>query len=231
MISARRARKVVSTSRSAMRAGSMPGQTISMPTLGSMYGVVSAMSKPTEAFSLEIASGDQKLRFEVQPDSRLRKHARWALRNNVVTLRVPRDMPRAVIAPLIERIAARIQRSRARAEKRTDRELMERAAQLNAQYFDNELTWHSIRWAENMRTRLGSCSTGSTTDGDIRISTALRRYPAYVLDYVIAHELCHCKYPNHSAEFWAYLARFPYTERARGFLEGLAFSEGAADTD
>lgn len=189
------------------------------------------MSRGAEPFSLEVPISTGVLRFEVQPDARLRTNGRWTLRGDVVTLRVPRGMPRAVIEPMIERIAARIQRSRARADKQTDQDLMERAARLNAQYFDGELTWRSIRWAENMRTRLGSCSTGGASDGDIRISTALRRYPPYVLDYVIAHELCHRKYPNHSAEFWAYLARFPYTERARGFLEGVAFAGGAPELD
>jgi len=189
------------------------------------------MSKHAEPFSLEIAVGDERLRFDVRYDGRLRANGRWTLQGDVVTLRVPPKMPRAVVEQMVERIAARIKRSRARADKRTDRELMERAAKLNAQYFDGELAWRSIRWADNMRTRLGSCSSGGASDGDIRISTALRRYPSYVLDYVIAHELCHRKYPDHSAAFWSYLARFPYTERARGFLEGVAFAGGAPEQD
>lgn len=187
------------------------------------------MSKQAEPFSFEIAAGDQRLRFAVRYDARLRTNGRWTLRGDTVTLRVPSEMPRAVIEQIAERIAARIARSRARADKRTDQDLMKRAAQLNAQYFDGELSWRSIRWADNMRTRLGSCSNGGASDGDIRISTVLRRYPAYVLDYVIAHELCHRKYPDHSAAFWSYLARFPYTERARGFLEGVAFAGGASE--
>lgn len=192
---------------------------------------VSLMSRITEPFSLQVSIGDECLQVIVQPDARLRKNGRWTLRGDVVTLRVPHGMPRAPVEAMIERIAARIQRSRARADKKTDQDLMARAAQLNAQYFDNELSWRSIRWAENMRTRLGSCSNGGASDGDIRISTALRRYPSYVLDYVIAHELCHRKHPDHSADFWAYLARFPYTERARGFLEGVAFAGGKPELD
>ncbi|MCS6871388.1 MAG: M48 family metallopeptidase [Anaerolineae bacterium] len=189
------------------------------------------MNRVTEPFSCDVVVGEERLRFNVQPDGRLRANGRWTLRGDVVTLRVPRGMPSATVESIIKRIAARIQRSRARADRRTDHDLMQRAAQLNAQYFNNELTWHSIRWAENMHTRLGSCSNGGASDGDIRISTALRRYPSYVLDYVIAHELCHRKYPNHSAEFWAYLARFPHTERARGFLEGVAFAGGVSEPE
>ncbi|MFQ3536188.1 MAG: M48 family metallopeptidase [Aggregatilineales bacterium] len=189
------------------------------------------MSRVTKPLSLEVPINTERLQFNVQPDTRLRVNARWSLRDNVVTLRVPRGMPHADLEAMIERIVTRIQRGRARADRQTDQDLMQRAAQLNAQYFDNELTWRTIRWAENMRIRLGSCTIGGTCDGDIRISTAVRRCPSYVLDYVIAHELCHRKHPDHSPEFWAYLARFPYAERARGFLEGVAFAGGMPEAD
>lgn len=189
------------------------------------------MSKRAESFSLEVAIGSERLHFTVQPDARLRANGRWTLHGDNVTLRVPKGMPRAAVDVMVERIAARIKRSRARADKQTDQDLMGRAAQINNQYFAGELTWRSIRWADNMRRRLGSCSSGGASDGDIRISTVLRRYPPYVLDYVIAHEICHRKYPDHSAAFWAYLARFPHTERARGFLEGIAFAGGTAGAD
>jgi predicted metal-dependent hydrolase len=77
-----------------------------------------------------------------------------------------------------------------------------------------------------MERRLGSFTTGGTTDGDIRISERIRNWPAYVVDYILAHEMCHRKYPNHSEEFWAYLSQYPYVERALGFLEGIAHTEG-----
>ncbi len=50
--------------------------------------------------------------------------------------------------------------------------------------------------------------------------------PIYVVDYIIAHELAHRKYPNHSADFWDYLSRYPHTERARGFIDGVAYAQG-----
>jgi predicted metal-dependent hydrolase len=73
----------------------------------------------------------------------------------------------------------------------------------------------SIRWAENQRTRWGSCTTGT---GTVRISTALASFPRWVLDYVIVHELAHLVEPNHRPAFWALVARYPYAERARGYL-------------
>ena len=104
--------------------------------------------------------------------------------------------------------------------------LKEMARRINDQYFDGEIEWHSIRWVGNMKKRLGSCTSGGPTDGDIRISDRIQGWPPWVVEYVVAHELAHRKYPNHSKDFWAYLARYPRIERARGFLRGVAFQLG-----
>ena len=44
--------------------------------------------------------------------------------------------------------------------------------------------------------------------------------PAYVIDYVLLHELAHLLVPGHGPAFWALLESYPRTERARGFLDG-----------
>ena len=77
-----------------------------------------------------------------------------------------------------------------------------------------------------MRKRLGSCTTGGPTDGDIRISDRIRGWPQWGIEYVVAHELAHRKHANHSKEFWTYLSRYPKAERARGFIMGIAFQLG-----
>lgn len=180
--------------------------------------------QPTE---IEVTVGEEALKVSITPDTRLKRNARWSLRGDQVTIRVPLAMKRADIEPMVQRIVARIETARKRGARRSDKALMQRANEINAAHFEGELAWRSIRWVENMQHRLGSCTTGGATDGDIRLSTKLRRYPDYVIDYVLAHELCHRKYPNHSPEFWAYLGRFPQAERARGFLEGIAYADGA----
>ena len=53
----------------------------------------------------------------------------------------------------------------------------------------------------DQRTRWGSCSTRGTLSFSWRLILA----PADVLEYVVVHELCHLREPNHSPKFWALL--------------------------
>ena len=59
--------------------------------------------------------------------------------------------------------------------------------------------------------RWGSCSSA----GSLNFSWRLILAPAYVLDYLAAHEVAHLKHMNHSAGFWK-LTRKLCAETARG---------------
>ncbi|HXR71719.1 M48 family metallopeptidase [Actinocrinis sp.] len=107
-------------------------------------------------------------------------------------------------------------------------ELARRAMALSAQYLAGRARPVSVRWVSNQAARWGSCTP---VDGTIRISDRVRGLPEYVLDYVLLHELAHLLVPNHGAKFWALLDAYPRTERARGYLEGYARSDGSADRD
>jgi predicted metal-dependent hydrolase len=123
----------------------------------------------------------------------------------------------------VAQILEEVKRRRSQVRARADADLEAMARRINKTYFDGEINWHSIRWVSNMRKRLGSCTNGGPTDGDIRISDRIKGWPAWVIEYVVAHEMVHRKYPNHIKEFWAFLGRYPKSERARGFILGVAF--------
>lgn len=62
---------------------------------------------------------------------------------------------------------------------------------------------HATRWQVRlMKTRWGSCSVES---GNMRINLALTAKPEECLEYVVLHELCHLREPNHGAGFHALL--------------------------
>ena len=122
---------------------------------------------------------------------------------------IPASMSRAEEARWVQRMTRRFER---RAEA-APVDLAERAGTLARRY--GLPVPERIRWVDNQCRRWGSCTAAT---GTVRISTALAGYPSWVLDYVIVHELAHLAEPNHSPAFWALVARYPRTERARGFL-------------
>nr|PZN48085.1 MAG: metal-dependent hydrolase [Actinomycetota bacterium] len=121
---------------------------------------------------------------------------------------------------MLDRLAAKEQRRRP-----TDEDLMERAKELSARYLDGKAVPRSVRWVENQRHRWGSCTPDQ---GTIRISSRIRGMPAWVVDYVIMHELVHLLVPGHGPRFWKLVERYPRAERARGFLEGFSMAANAA---
>lgn len=105
---------------------------------------------------------------------------------------------------------------------------MARARELSTRYLDGRAEPASVRWVGNQNTRWGSCTP---VDATIRLSTRLRGMPTYVVDYVLLHELAHLLVPGHGPRFWTLLAAYPRTERARGYLEGVAAASGLTMSD
>ena len=54
------------------------------------------------------------------------------------------------------------------------------------------------------KSKWGSCNSKKTISYDWRIIMA----PFEVIHYLIIHELCHIKYPNHSIYFWKYVEKY-----------------------
>jgi hypothetical protein len=118
----------------------------------------------------------------------------------------------------VEQMLTRLAKAEKR-HRRTDEQLMRRARDLSRDYLFGKAQPASVRWVDNMTTRWASCTPG---DASIRMSDRLQGMPAWVVDYVLLHELAHLLEPSHNARFWHWVDKYPRAERAKGYLDGVA---------
>ncbi len=135
---------------------------------------------------------------------------------------LPARMSKADEDLWVEEMLGRLARQDAR-RRPGDEELQERALRLSKAWLRNRAVPQSVRWSGRQGSRWGSCTPA---DGTIRLSTRLQGMPDWVIDYVLVHELAHLLEPGHDAAFWALVARYPRSDRARGYLEGVSASSG-----
>jgi len=142
------------------------------------------------------------------------------LKNGVLVVTIPSWMSRAEEAHWRDEMTARFKRRVA-----TDRiDLRERATTLARRY--DLPRPREIKWSDDMTTRWGSCTPGTST---IRLSSRLASFPAWVVDYVIMHELVHLVVHGHDDRFWRLVNQYPKAERAIGYL--IAKSRDDEDVD
>ncbi|MEP6814775.1 MAG: M48 family metallopeptidase [Marmoricola sp.] len=136
-------------------------------------------------------------------------------KDDKVIVLIPARFSKAEEAEWVDTMVARLDgKQRLR---RSDDDLVERARRLGAELDLPQPS--SVRWVTNQGSRWGSCSPG---DASIRLSHRLQGMPAWVVDYVLVHELAHLVEASHSAAFWRLVDRFPRAERAKGYLDGVA---------
>lgn len=154
---------------------------------------------------------------QVTRSKRSRKTVSARYRDGVMHVTIPWWM-----SPAEEQTwVANMQQRFARANRKTDTALMDRALQLARQYKLPRPA--SVVWTRELKSRWGSCTTDTAS---IRLNGKLGSAPAWVVDYVLVHELAHLVHADHSPAFWEVVNRYPKAERAIGFLMGMGLAEG-----
>ena len=100
------------------------------------------------------------------------------------------------------------------------REARQRLAALTALKADAAHVKAARVTVKDTRSRWGSCAP----DGTVMFCWRLVMAPAFVQDYVAAHEVAHLRHMNHGKRFWSLVRELtPHTEAAITWLK----SEGA----
>lgn len=163
---------------------------------------------------------------EVRRSDRRKRMVSARREGDTVIVFIPGWMSESEERRWVDEMVARLERSEARRRSpgRTgDDALRRRCLDLNRRHLDGLAVPATVRWVPTMRTRWASCTPADRT---IRISERLRDAPGWVVDYVLVHELAHLLEPGHDDAFWAWVRRYPRTERAMGYLEGLSAAAG-----
>ena len=155
-----------------------------------------------------IEVGNVPVRIEVVRS--VRRHRTVAARPVGGLLRV--SIPASMSVRQEERWVREMARRHVRTLASATIDLDDRARTLSRRYRLPVAT--SVRWSE-MESLWGSCTMA---EGTIRISSRVAGFPAWVLDYLLVHELAHLVVGDHSPAFWAVVNRYPKAERARGYL-------------
>ena len=172
---------------------------------------------------------DNKPPIEIIRSPNRTKTASARMVDGTLVVRVPQGLSVSEERRLVESLAQRVMHKVRSVEGKLPN-LQKRAADLNRRYFGGKLKVREIKWVTNQRHRYGSCTPSTAT---IRVSDRVSTMPSWVLDYVLVHELAHLLEPNHSPAFWELIARYPLSERARGYLiaTGLESESGPAEDD
>jgi len=179
-------------------------------------------------------SGDaREEKIEVRRSARRRRTVTAYRDGDTMVVLIPATMTKAEERHWVAEMQKKLQRTenkRASPARASDEALLLRCTELSGRYLDGTAKPASVRWVPPMRTRWASCTPVNRT---IRVSDRLRDVPPWVLDYVLVHELAHLRVADHNEEFWELVRRYPKTERAIGYLEGLsaAANLGIATTD
>lgn len=164
-----------------------------------------------------ITLGGESVPYTVNKSSRARRVSITVGHDGALSVILPRRVSFARAGLFLKEKASWIIRARERIAKRiapaplvtpafsaahkhaAKRLISERVAHFNRYY---QFTFGRIS-VRNQKTRWGSCSSGK----NLQFNYRLIFLPPHLLDYVVAHELCHLAEANHGARFRALLAQ------------------------
>jgi predicted metal-dependent hydrolase len=139
---------------------------------------------------------------------------------NELRVSAPASIPEKELDRVVLELARKLVR-RARAERINSSDEGLKLVQKIASRFEQPPKVTDVRFVTTQRSRWGSFSQRT---GIMRLHAALRVLPRWVLESVVAHELAHVFFPNHSPAFWALLRKVcPETDKARAFLAGVTW--------
>ncbi|HSS67154.1 MAG TPA: YgjP-like metallopeptidase domain-containing protein [Nocardioidaceae bacterium] len=163
-------------------------------------------------------AGDGAVRVDVRRSAKRTRTVSAYREGDTIVVMIPARLTRAEEREWVDTMVARVTNAERR-RRPTDEALLTRARLLSDRYLDARCTPASVRWVDNQLNRWGSCTPADRT---IRLSSRMQGMPAYVIDYVLVHELAHLLIPGHGKAFWRLVERYELTERARGYLEGTS---------
>lgn len=172
------------------------------------------------AFPADAPAPAQPFSVVVERSAKRRRTVGAKLVGDVLTVVVPTWMSRSEQDHWVEVMGGRFRRKLS-----TERiDLADRAVTLSRRH--DLPRPREIRWSDDMNSRWGSCTPAT---GTIRISTRIAKFPDWVIDYVLVHELAHLAVADHSASFWQLAHRYPKAERAIGYLIAKSGDDGNGD--
>lgn len=164
-------------------------------------------------------SGHGETAVEVRRSARRRRTVSAYRDGDRVIVLIPARFTAAEEREWVTRMVDRVVGTGPRRRRGGDAGLARRARELSERYLEGLAVPVSVRWVPVMRTRWASCTPADRT---IRLSRRLQEMPVWVQDYVLLHELAHLLESGHGPRFWRLVERYPRTERARGYLDGVS---------
>lgn len=136
----------------------------------------------------------QDQEFELLLLHKDRKSYSGKLLGNKIVIFMPLEATQAEIQTILPRLISNLM------SKCFQQRIANRVHAFNEKYFGKKVKKVGLKYTKSI---WGSCSS----NGNITLSSRLLLATQEAMDYVIIHELAHTIHPNHSAAFWAEVAR------------------------